>query len=180
MPDDQFQTETALVLAEQRAQCGFDRPPAKLPEDKDPVNDAALMVSAPARLTRAQHAIRMRVAHEMAGYLRDEVPPAVAANLCGFSIDEVEEAMAHDPVVSRLLLRARAVACYNLIQRTRSGAKGVSKMALEILARTCEGWAPRTQSNLEGQFADALRELKARLDPAALKIVLDVFAKYSR
>lgn len=188
MPNDDFDgpdrdgtaPDAALTLAEQRALCGFDRPPATLPEDAAPLAEAALMVSPTNQLTRAQHAVRMRLAHEMAGYLRDEVPPVVAANLCGFSIDEVTQAMALDPVMARLLRRASAAAAYNLVQRVRSGAKGISKAALEILARTHDGWATKTQTNLESQFADALQELKARLDPSALKIVLEVFAKYSR
>lgn len=186
MPVDDFPAQNGpdawsqLTLSEQLAQCGFAKPPPALPENSDPLHDPALMVSTLDRLTRQQHAIRMRVAHEMAEYLIAEDPPVVAANLCGFDLAEVEAAMAIDPIMARKLRRASAMAAHNLVQRVRSGAKGISKMALEILSRQHNGWAPRTQSNLESQFADALRELKARLDGDAMAIVLEVFGKYSR
>jgi len=137
--------------------------------------------------TRGAHAARMALAHEMCEYLREGNPPRYAAELCGYTLDEVEAAMSVDVTMRRTMLRARAAAARELTARVKSGARGVSKMGLEILARTFDGWAPRTQQNLETQFAEALRELKARFRDAppmpgndALRIVLDVFAKHSQ
>lgn len=135
---------------------------------------------------RGEQAIRMACVHEMCTYLREGCPPPVAANLCGLTIDEVHEAMYADALVRRLLLRAAAASARELIARVKSGEK-VSKPALEVLARTVEGWAPRTQSNLAVQFAALIEELKARFRGAAplggdeiLRVLLDAFDRHTR
>jgi hypothetical protein len=184
LEDERIRLATSVL-----AVAGITAPPA-LPDTEDevpPSQPGAIILARPDSLSARDRATRMRIVREVCRYLEAETTPNNAANLAGYTIDEVEALMIVDPLARRMLLRAAAKAEFNLVQRARSGAKGVAKMALEFLARTHAGWATRTQQNLAVQFAEAVRELKVRLVPLdsltgaqALNIVLDVLEKHSK
>jgi hypothetical protein len=136
---------------------------------------------APGVFLRMKHDARIKVQAAVLASIEKGMPYQSACWSAEVDPEEFQQAVDKDPRLAAAIQIRRARLESKLLADVAKGGRGLStsKAALEILGRSFQTWAPKSNATLAKQFEDALSDLEKILEPDVFEKIVRAFERHS-